>query len=488
MKSTSLRVLGLITALACTPFTGCADSTASSDEASLPKPPVVKKFGTVDLDLCETSPFVFKGKLYRLEWHRKASRLRIMDHDTQTEVSNFGATHKFPCVFVKDDTVYVYGTKPCTEPGRTWFGNTITLFTSKDLINWEEKTIFSDKDYGLCNLSVCKADGRYLMSIEVNSFSKVTNGTFAARFLESKDLVNWTLTPANNRHGFDRGLCSPHLIRYLDGWHYLFSTIHAGKKGYVLLLTRSRDLVKWESSPFNPIMWGEDADKVIFNQKLTPEQRANVAKANNIDNSDIDFIDFNGKLVINYCWGNQVGKEFIAEAEYAGTSAQYLRAWFPEDSLWKGIDITQPLSSFAKNRATYGSVLSSRDGVELKASSGKARPDFLTGAAPGGFAVHTSSEKNPWVSVDLGKVCALTGVLVVNRSDMEQARATGLTLSASEDGKTWNKIWTAEKVEASWEIPLTGRSIKARHLRLETNPEKPTPLNLKHLEIWGKDL
>lgn len=485
MKRTTLRTFPLLVALACAPFTACTGSTvASADEATPPKPPVIKKLGTVDLDLCETSPFVFKGKLYRLEWHRKAGRLRIMDHDTQTEVSHFAEHHKFPCVFVEGDTVHVYGTKD----DRGWYGNTLTDFTSKDLINWEAKTIFSDKDYGICNTSVCKAGDRYLMTIEVNAHSKVNNGTFACRFLESKDLINWTLTPPECRHGFDRGLCSPHLIRYDNGWHYLFSTIHAGKMGYVLIVNRSRDLIKWESSPFNPIMWGEDADKVIFNQKLTPEQREKVAKANDIDNSDIDFIDFNGKLVINYCWGNQVGKEFIAEAEYAGTASQYLRAWFPEDSLWKGIDIKAPLSSFAKNRAEYGAVLSARDAVELKASSGKAPRDFLTGAAAGGFTVHTSAEKNPWVSVDLGKSCALTGVLVVNRSDVEQARAAGLTLSISDDGKTWNKIWTAEKVEPSWEIPLSGRNLKARHLRLETHPEKPTPLNLKHLEVWGADL
>src|SRR6476469_9734245 len=77
---------------------------AAQTEIPSPKPPVIEKKGTIDLDLCETSPFVFKGKLYRLEWHRKASRLRIMDHDAQTEVSHFGKNHKFPCVFVEGDT------------------------------------------------------------------------------------------------------------------------------------------------------------------------------------------------------------------------------------------------------------------------------------------------------------------------------------------------------------------------------------------------
>ena len=52
---------------------------------------------------------------------------------------------------------------------------------------------FTDKDYGICNTSVCKAGDRYVMSIEVNSNSKVNNGSFACRFLESKDLIHWTL-------------------------------------------------------------------------------------------------------------------------------------------------------------------------------------------------------------------------------------------------------------------------------------------------------
>ena len=70
----------------------------------------------------------------------------------------------------------------------------------------------------------------------------------------------------------------------------------------------------------------------IYRRQLTEAQRAKIAKAGNRDNSDLDFCEFNGKLIINYCWGNQVGTEFIAEAEYAGTAAQYLEGWFPDAS------------------------------------------------------------------------------------------------------------------------------------------------------------
>lgn len=296
--------------------------------------PLVEKLGTVGVDLCETSPFVFKGKPYRLEWHRNAGRLRIMDHDTQAELCHFGDKHRFPCVFVKDDTVYVYGTKE----DRGWFGNTLTVFTSKDLAHWDEQVAFSNKDYGICNTSVCRADGRYLMSIEVNAFSKKTNGTFACRFLESQDLVHWTLTPEDCRQGFDRGLCSPHLIRYHDGWHYLFSTVGGQKPtpgfygGYVMILNRSRDLKTWEPSPFNPVLNGTDDDKKILNPGISEAFRADIANNAIRNNSDMDIIPFKDRLIIDYCWGTQGGKghEYAAEAVYRGTEAQFLEGWFPK--------------------------------------------------------------------------------------------------------------------------------------------------------------
>jgi hypothetical protein len=31
-----------------------------------------------------------------------------------------------------------------------------------------------------------------------------------------------------------------------------------------------------------------------------------------------------------YAWGNQRGVEFLAEAEYLGTEAEFLRGWFPD--------------------------------------------------------------------------------------------------------------------------------------------------------------
>jgi hypothetical protein len=289
------------------------------------QPPRIVKRGTIDLDLCETTPFVFHGKLYRLEWHRKASRLRIMDHDTQTEVSHFGDHHRFPCAIVEGDTVYVIGT---TED-KGWCGDTLTVFTSKDCLHWKQHEGFRDPRFRLCNTSACKTPDGYLMSIEIVQGSPGGIGYFSGRFLTSKDLIHWTLLPDDCRIQLGGKAISPHCLRYADGWYYQFSTVGGYPTGWVLLLDRSRDLKKWEPSPFNPIMVAEAADKQIANPKLTADQRAKIAKAHNRDNSDIDFCEYRGKLVINYCWGNQVGTEFIAEGEYAGNEAQFLKEWFP---------------------------------------------------------------------------------------------------------------------------------------------------------------
>ncbi len=281
--------------------------------------PVITKLGTIDTDLVETTPFVFHRKLYRLEWFRKGSCLRIMDHDTHKEVSRFGANYRFPCAYVESNTVYVVGTKTTAQ----WTGDILTLFTSKDLEHWDEREIFNSHGDNFCNTSLCKADGRYVMSYEEN------RGGFHAQFLESKDLLHWTALPMEQKFHPNR-YCAPHCLRWHSGWFYLLY-LEAGKPhGYEQYITRSRDLIHWESSPLNPVLFASPEDKQIANALLTPEQREHIAKAADVNNSDIDFCDYKGRLIINYSWGNQLGTEFLAEAKYAGSTAQFLQGWFPD--------------------------------------------------------------------------------------------------------------------------------------------------------------
>jgi hypothetical protein len=95
-------------------------------------------------------------------------------------------------------------------------------------------------------------------------------------------------------------------------------------------VVRSRDLIQWEASPLNPVLKASAADKQIANKNLSDSLLQKIAVAENLNNSDIDFCEYKGKLIINYSWGNQRGLEFLGEAVYHGTQEQFLKGWFPD--------------------------------------------------------------------------------------------------------------------------------------------------------------
>ena len=96
-------------------------------------------------------------------------------------------------------------------------------------------------------------------------------------------------------------------------------------------VVRSRDLVRWQPSPRNPVLRASPEDKMVANPRLNEPQRQRIAGAMNLNNSDIDFCQWQGRLVINYSWGNQQGVEHLAEALCDGSLESFLRGWFPEE-------------------------------------------------------------------------------------------------------------------------------------------------------------
>ncbi len=104
-------------------------------------------------------------------------------------------------------------------------------------------------------------------------------------------------------------------------------------------LFRSRDLIRWESSPLNPVLKASPEDKLIANPKLTADQRAKITRAVDLNNSDVDLCEFRGKTIITYSWGNQQGTEFLAEAVYDGSLASFLRGFFPQSNQGKSLPV-----------------------------------------------------------------------------------------------------------------------------------------------------
>jgi hypothetical protein len=304
-----------------------AGPTGSADEKA--QKPAIKKLGTIDLLMVETTPVVFKDRLYRFEYVRDnypanktgASYFRFIDVAAGKATPAFARGQHLGCAFVEGDAIFVFGVEK-------WGGSKITLFKSKDLQKWEERPALHLPGWELFNTSVCKADGRYVMAIEVGAPKEVVGVPFTIFFAESKDLLAWKLLPRECVYSREKYTACP-ALRYLDGHFYMLYLETRPGPTYETFIVRSKDLKRWQSSRLNPVLAFSAEDKRIANPALTAEQRQAVARARNVNNSDVDLCEFKGKTIIYYSWGNQQGTEFLAEAVYEGTLASFLRSYFP---------------------------------------------------------------------------------------------------------------------------------------------------------------
>lgn len=290
--------------------------------------PVIRKLGTIDCDLVETNPVVFADRLYRFEYVRTNyagnqtgdSYFRFVDHETAETTPPFAHGFHLGCAFVEDGVAYV----SCVDH---WDGEHLVLFASDDLHRWERRPIVHLPGYGLFNTSLCRADDRYVLMFEVGKPPEVAGRPFTGRFATSLDLAHWDLTPPECNYAMDR-YTAPHCLRYLDGYFYDFYL--EAHEGYEQRVVRSRDLVQWEPSPHDPVLRASDDDRIATSPRLTEAELGRIATAVNLNNSDIDFCQFRGQVIINYSWGNQLGIEHLAEAVFDGTLRQFLTGWYPD--------------------------------------------------------------------------------------------------------------------------------------------------------------
>lgn len=322
MKNQS--TFNLILLIASFVISSCSNSKAPTDVEG--RPLIIKK-GTIDCDLVETTPVVFNNKVYRFEYVRSRywnnntgdSYFRFIDHETGEATKSFAVGFHLGSAFVFNKTVYVTAVD-------IWDGEKIYVFASRDLETWDSWLAFELPEYGIFNTSLTWDQNKYVLMFEIGKPEKETGKRFTARFATSNDLKKWELLSSEHNYAKDR-YTAPHCLRYLDGYYYDFYL--EAYNGYEMRVVRSKDLINWEPSPLNPVLVASVEDKQIANKNLSEELLQKIANAENRNNSDIDFCEHNGKLIINYSWGNQKGKEFLAEASYNGTMEQFLGGWFP---------------------------------------------------------------------------------------------------------------------------------------------------------------
>ena len=313
-----------------------SDYHAPIKTARMPQRKRLQKLGTIKLNTVETTPVVWGDRLLRFEWvrtdewggpggiTRTVGYYHFVDMETETPLSPFAQDHSFGCCYAEGGKMYVHGVRGGGG------GQILDAFVSDDLEHWECHEIlrFPD-DVKLYNTSVCKGDGKYVMAIEIGGKNEAVGRPFTCVFAVSSDLIHWTmLDMMEYSYSRDRYTACP-CIRFVDGFYYMIYLEAAPCHRWIPYIVRTKDLKTFELGITNPVMWPDDQDKrVIHPERFSAAELDCLEHAVDCNNSDFDLCDYRGKTVITYSWGNQYGKEFLALAEYDGSSAEFLKSFF----------------------------------------------------------------------------------------------------------------------------------------------------------------
>lgn len=302
-----------------------------------PVKPVIRRHGTIKCDVCEATPFVFHDRLYRLEYFREGrlnaandsdlTYLHVYDVQTNHAFAPFAFNHHLGSAFADGDYVYASAVDEAPVGNRynRWGGQTLHIYRTDDLEHWTLWGQLDIPDNYAFNSNICKKDGVYTMLIEC-----ALPVRFCFRFAHSTDLKTWTLTDENHIFRKDRYSGGPAIYTLPDDPYYYVCYLEAYPGPcYANCIARSRNLIDWEYSPVNPVlMFDPQADKQIANPYLTPDERDRIARAWDINNSDMECCEFLGRTIIYYSWGCQRGIEFLAEAGYEGSMKSFLQGFF----------------------------------------------------------------------------------------------------------------------------------------------------------------
>jgi len=312
------------------------DFRSNLRNGKIPTRKTLRKIGTIKISVVETTPIVWKDKLLRFEWSRtsewckdgrgdrKIGCYRLINMENETTVCEFAQDHAFGCCYTDGEKVFAHGVRGGGG------GNIIDTFVSSDLENWEESTaLVLPENIKIFNTSVCRAYNKYIMAIEIGGNAPEVGVGFTCVFAESNDLINWSMMDMMEySYSRDRYTACP-CIRYYDGYYYIICLERLPFHRWVPYIARSRDLHDYELGDINPLMWFDNEDKnVIHPERFTADELSYIETAINCNVSDIDMCCYNGKTLITYSWGNQLGKEFLAIAEYDGTEEEFRKSFF----------------------------------------------------------------------------------------------------------------------------------------------------------------
>ncbi len=280
----------------------------------------------------EVTPFVFKGKLYRIEnWPKyfdlpgaapdtrfMEDALRIWNIEDNKLVSKFMVGYSFGYVFMWENRIYVFAARH--NPNAPWrYYTEIDMTYSDDLVNWStpQQVIKSEAGEHLFNTAVCWDGKRFVLLYETDD-SRWPAFTF--KYCTSKDLVHWRRVPGA-MYGKEKYVGGPAL--YFEGGYYYTLYLQDLFGAWETRVTRSRDLVHWENAPDDRPFLTYDRDYVWHDDLRNidiPEVNA----------SDAELVYYKGKTIVYFGGGDQQHWGDSQRAEFKGTPQELLESYFKE--------------------------------------------------------------------------------------------------------------------------------------------------------------
>lgn len=281
----------------------------------------------------EMTPFVWNGRLMRMELlddekgknvPEAQSCACIRDVESGNIISTLANDSYYHSAYIENEVVYVLGVD-IKERG------TIRVYESRDLVNWTNNVLLSNPGWLYFNTALTKGPDGYVILMEAGEPKEYVGPyPFTFFFATSPDMKSWTFMDYSKGFSKDRYMGGP-WMRYCDGWYYVISVTELPCQHYTNYIYRTKDFEDWYVGYYNPILMPDNRDRIISPHAVDFSEdylKAITTTGFNINNSDIDMCDWNGKVYINYTCGNQRGYYYMCEAEYDGTVADFLKSYF----------------------------------------------------------------------------------------------------------------------------------------------------------------
>ncbi len=284
----------------------------------------------------EPTPFVWKGKLYSLEnffrsydfpgkpvqYKMHEDGCYIRDVATDTRLCYPWLNHYFSTVnVINGKLVLVGGDYGWDLPW--WNIKRMQMMTSDDLTTWSRPVTIleaNEREHLFNNCIVFDGE-KYVLLYETDDPALGRKFTF--RFAVSKDFANWEKLPEEYVYGIGKYVGGPGLY-YHDGYYYLLYLAETfGKYGFWdTKIARSKNLKEWEEAPDGRSFVYPDTSHIT-----NPEKAPDVHE---INASDVELIEFEDKVHIWWCGGNQEGIGDLQHAVFNGTQKQLLESFFEQ--------------------------------------------------------------------------------------------------------------------------------------------------------------